>query len=54
LLADGDQTWEAVRGKGAEEFVEPLACRRVADALLIDGDARAADSKADGVVDQQE
>ena len=54
VLAEGDQGWEAVGGQRSEELVQLGSDRRVADALLVDRGARAADREADGVVDQQE
>ena len=54
VLAEGDQGGEAVGGQRAEELVQLGSNRCIADPLLVDGGARAADGKADGVVDQQE
>ena len=54
MLAEGDQGGKAFGGQRAEELVELVPGRRVADPLLVDGGTRAADRKADGVVDQQE
>src|SRR6266545_3539913 len=54
VLAKGDQGWEAFGGERAEELVQLGPDRGVADALLVDGGARAADRKADGVVDDEE
>jgi hypothetical protein len=54
VLAEGDQGGEAVGGQGAEELVQLGAGGCVADALLVGGDAGAADRKADGVVGDEE
>jgi hypothetical protein len=54
VLAQGDQSREAVGGQRAEELVELGPGRWVADALLVDRVGGAADGEADGVVDQQE
>jgi hypothetical protein len=53
MLAQGNQGREAVGGERTEELVQLGSDGWVADALLVDGGARAADGKADGVVDQQ-
>jgi hypothetical protein len=54
MLAEGDQGGEAVGGQGAEELVQLGPGGGIADALLVDRGGRAADGKADGVVDQEE
>jgi hypothetical protein len=54
VFAEGDQGGEAVGGQRAEELVQLRPGGWVADALLVDGCRGTADSKADGVVDQQE
>ena len=54
VLAESDQGGEAVRRQRAEERVQLGPNRRVADALLVDRGMRAADGKADGVVEQEE
>src|SRR5215211_1149876 len=54
MLTQGDQGGEAVGGQRTEELVQLGSDRRVADPLLVDRGGRAADGKADGVVEQQE
>jgi hypothetical protein len=54
VLAQGDQGRETFWRQRTEELVQLGSDRRVADALLVDRGTRAADGKADGVVDQQE
>src|SRR5207247_6658372 len=54
VLAEGDQGGKAVGGQRAEELVQLASGGGVADPLLVDGGTRAADRKADGVVDQEE
>jgi hypothetical protein len=54
VLTQGDQGGEPIGGQGAEELVQLGSDGGVADALLVDRGGRAADSEADGVLDQQE
>src|SRR6266508_5532331 len=52
--AEGDQGGEPVGGQRTEELVQLASDRRVAHPLLVHGGTRAADRKADGVVDHEE